>query len=60
MSLSKKLKSNKLLSRKRKLQRTFLQQAQADGLSPSQTVERASIFPKGARSKLKVVKWPKF
>lgn len=58
MSQLKKTKGSKLMAQKKKLQREFLQQAQADGLSPAQTVERASIFPKGA--KLKVVKWPKF
>lgn len=58
MSLPKKIKGGKLLAQKRKLQRAFLKQAQAEGLSAAQTVERASIFPKGA--KLKVVKWPKF
>ncbi len=58
MSPPKKTKGSKLLAKKRKLQREFLKQAQAEGLSATQTVERASIFPKGA--KLKVVKWPKF
>lgn len=57
MSVPKKAKGSKLSARKRKLQREFLKQAQAEGLSAGQTVERASIFPKGA--KLKVVKWPK-
>lgn len=58
MSSSKKTKGKKLLAQKRKLQREFLQQAKAGGLSATEVVERASIFPKGA--KLKVVKWPKF
>lgn len=58
MSQPKKSKGSKLMAQKKKRQREFLQQAKADGLSPAQTVERASIFPKGA--KLKVVKWPKF
>lgn len=58
MSLPKTTKGSKLLARKRKLQREFLQQAKAEGLSTAQTVERASIFPKGIKPK--VVKWPKF
>jgi hypothetical protein len=58
MSQPQKAKGAKLLARKRKLQREFIKQAQAEGLSASEVVERASIFPKGA--KLKVVKWPKF
>lgn len=58
MPQAKKTKGSKLLAQKRKLQRAFIKQAQAEGLSAAQTVERASIFPKGA--KLKVVKWPKF
>lgn len=58
MSSPKKTKGKKLLSQKRKLQREFLQQAKTEGLSAAEVVERASIFPKGA--KLKVVKWPKF
>lgn len=53
-----KAKSSKLRTRKRKLQREFIKQARTNGLSTSEVVERASIFPKGA--KLKVVKWPKF
>lgn len=51
-------KGKKLLSQKRKLQREFLQQAQVEGLSAAEVVERSSILPKNA--KLKVVKWPKF
>ena len=58
MPIARKEKGKKLLSQKRKLQREFLQQAQAEGLSSAEVVERASIFPKNA--KLKVVKWPKF
>ncbi|MDE2598410.1 MAG: hypothetical protein KGL40_02175 [Rhodocyclaceae bacterium] len=58
MSQPKKTKGSKLMAQKKKLQREFLQQAKTEGLSSAQTVERASIFPKGAR--LKVVKWPKF
>ncbi len=60
MSPPKKTKGSKLLAQKRKLQRAFVKQAQAEGLSAAQVVERASIFPKGAGAKLKVVKWPKF
>jgi molybdopterin biosynthesis enzyme len=51
-------KGKKLLSKKRKLQRQFVEQAKAYGLSAVEVAERASIFPKNA--KLKVVKWPKF
>lgn len=58
MSLSNKRKTKKLLTKKRKLQREFIQQVKAEGLSSAEAVERASIFPKGA--KLRVVKWPKF
>lgn len=57
MLLPKKTKGGKLLAQKRTRQRQSIKQAQADGLSAAQTVEQASIFPKGA--KLKVVKWPK-
>lgn len=59
MSPPKKTKGGKLLAQKKKLQREFVEQARADGLTAEQTVERASIFPKDARLKLKVVKWPK-
>lgn len=58
MAQPKKTRGSKLMAQKKKLQREFLKQARTDGLSPAQTVERASIFPKGA--KLKVIKWPKF
>lgn len=51
-------KKRKLIAQKRMLQRAFLKQAKAEGLTPSQAVKRASIFPSGA--KLKVVTWPKF
>lgn len=53
-----KIKGAKLLTQKRKLQREFIKQVQAEGISVGEVIERASIFPKGA--KLKVVKWPKF
>ncbi len=51
-------KKRKLLARKRMLQHAFLKQVNAEGLTPSQAVKCASIFPSGA--KLKVVAWPKF
>lgn len=57
MPPTKKTKGSKLLAQKRKLQREFLKQAKDEGLSATQTVERASIFPKGVKPK--VVKWPK-
>lgn len=58
MPTTSKEKGKKLLAKKRKLQRKFLEQAKAEGLSAVEVTERASIFPKNAR--LKVVKWPKF
>lgn len=58
MPIVRKEKGKKLLSQKRKLQRAFLRQAQAEGWSSDEVVERASIFPKNV--KLKAVKWPKF
>lgn len=57
MSLAIKKKS-KLMAKKRKLQREFVSQVRAEGLSASQAVERASIFPR--RAKMKVVAWPNF
>lgn len=53
-------KKGKLLAFKRKLQREFISQVRAEGLSNAEAIERASIFPPDARGKLKVVKWPKF
>lgn len=58
MSVTKTAKGKRLLVKKKKLQRAFLSQAKAEGLTASEVTERASIFPKNA--KLKVVKWPKF
>ncbi len=54
--LKDKLKGNKLLAQKRKLQREFVEQCRNEELSAAQAVERASIFPKG--EKPKVIKWP--
>lgn len=51
-------KKRKLMAQKRKLQRAFLKQVRAEGLTTSQAIERASIFPSG--EKPKVVAWPKF
>lgn len=51
-------KKRKLIAQKRMLQRAYLKQVKADDLTSTQAVERASIFPPGA--KLKVVAWPKF
>lgn len=53
-------KRRKLLASKRKLQREFIKQIRAEGLSNAEAIERASIFPPDARGNLKVVKWPKF
>lgn len=57
MPIAKKLTGKKLLAMKRKLQREFIQQTRAEGLTNAEVVERASIFPKGVKPK--VVKWPK-
>ncbi|MDE2600052.1 MAG: hypothetical protein KGL40_10570 [Rhodocyclaceae bacterium] len=57
MPAAGKAKGKNLLAKKRKLQREFLEQAKAEGLSAAEVTERAGIFPKNA--KLKVVKWPK-
>lgn len=58
MPISNKPKGKKLLAQKKLLQREFLKQAKAEGLSNAEIVDRASIFPKD--QKPKVVKWPKF
>ena len=48
---------NSLIASKRKLQKNFVRQVLADKLSPEQAVERASVFPVAAASK--VLRWPK-
>jgi hypothetical protein len=40
------------------LQRAFIEQARADGLSSAQIIEREGIFP--SDEKPRVVAWPKF
>lgn len=58
MPAASKVASKKLLAKKRKLQREFLEKTKAEGLTAAEVTERASIFPKNA--KLRVVKWPRF
>ena len=45
------------MASKRKLQKRFVSQVVAEKLSPAQVIERASVFPVSAASK--VLRWPK-